>query len=127
MSLYEQYNFLQIDMAIKSFEEIIAWKKAKELTLDIYKVFRGCKDYSFKDQIQRAAVSIMNNIAEGYERNGNNEFRHFLYISKGSSAEVRSMLSLALELKYINKTEYDKFYRLSLEISKLLSGFIKTL
>jgi len=114
-------------MAIKSFEDILAWQEAKNLTIEIYRIFRVCKDYSFRDQIQRAAVSIMNNIAEGYERNGNKEFRNFLYIAKGSSAEVRSMLYLALELKYISAKEYKELNNSSLMISRLLSGLIKTL
>jgi four helix bundle protein len=114
-------------MAIKSFEDILAWQEAKNLTIEIYRIFRVCKDYSFRDQIQRASVSIMNNIAEGYERNGNKEFRNFLYIAKGSSAEVRSMLYLALELKYISAKEYKELNNSSLMISRLLSGLIKTL
>ena len=114
-------------MTIKSFEDILAWQEAKSLTIEIYRIFRVCKDYSFRDQIQRAAVSIMNNIAEGYERNGNKEFRNFLYIAKGSSAEVRSMLYLALELKYISAKEYKELNDSSLMISRLLSGLIKTL
>ena len=114
-------------MKINSFEDIIAWKKSKELNLLIYKNFKSCRDFSFKDQIQRASVSIMNNIAEGYERGGNKEFRNFLYIAKGSSAEVRSMLDLSLDLKYINEPEFKKAYNLAVEISKILSGFIKTL
>ena len=94
---------------------------------EIYLLFENSKDYSFKDKIQRATVSIMNNIAEGYERRTNNEFKHFLYIAKGSCGEVRSMLALALELNKINKTDFDKFYKQSEEISKMLSGLIKTL
>ena len=69
----------------------------------------------------------MNNVAEGYERMGNKEFIKFLFISKGSCSEVRSMLYLALDLKYINNSEFDLLYKLTIEISKLLSGFIKTL
>ncbi|AKM82268.1 MAG: S23 ribosomal protein [Berkelbacteria bacterium GW2011_GWE1_39_12] len=90
-------------MKIEKFEDIIAWQKAKELTLLSYRNFSCIKDYSFKDQINRASVSVMNNIAEGYERMGDKEFKKFLYISKGSCGEVRSMLYLALELKYIDK------------------------
>ena len=114
-------------MVIKKFEEIISWQKARELNLLIYGLFRNCKDFSFRDQIQRACVSIMNNIAEGFERGGNKEFRNFLYISKASCAEVRSMLYLALDLGYIKKEEFVKTYGLSIDISSLLSGFIKTL
>ena len=84
-------------------------------------------NYSFRDQIQKASVSIMNNIAEGFERQTNKEFKQFLYIAKGSSAEVRSMLYLAEELDMISKDEFKDLYKLSTEISKILSGLIKTL
>lgn len=114
-------------MKIEKFEDIIAWQKSKELTLKVYGLFNSNRDYGFKDQIQRASVSIMNNIAEGFERKSNKEFKQFLYIAKGSCGEVRSMIILALILKYIVKTEYDKILNLSSEISKILSGFIKTL
>jgi four helix bundle protein len=114
-------------MKISKFEEIISWQKAKELNLIIYSQFKDCKDFSFRDQIQRASVSIMNNIAEGFERNGNKEFRNFLYISKGSCAEVRSMLYLAFDLNYLDKGQFAKTYGLTLDISNLLSGLIKTL
>ena len=67
------------------------------MTLEIYKEFGNCKDYGFKDQVQRASVSVMNNIAEGFERRGDKEFKHFLFIAKGSCGEVRSMLYLARE------------------------------
>lgn len=89
--------------------------------------FRNCRDYSFKDQIQRAGISIMNNIAEGFERRTNKEFINFLYIAKGSCGEVRSMLNLALEFKYISKDQFQENYSLAVEISKMLSGLIKTL
>lgn len=89
-------------MKINTFEDIIAWKKAKELTLVIYKSTDACKDYSYNDQIRRAAVSIMNNIAEGFERQTDKEFIQFLYIAKGSCGEVRSMLYIALERRYIS-------------------------
>lgn len=79
-------------MKVERFEDIFAWQKAKELTKEIYLLFEHCKDYGFKDQVQRAAVSIMNNIAEGYERRSNLEFKQFLFIAKGSCGEVRSML-----------------------------------
>lgn len=109
------------------FEDIIAWKKSKELTLEVYSLFKHCRDFSFKDQIQRASLSIMNNIAEGFERKGDKEFKRFLFMAKGSCGEVRSMLYVAIEQKYISKPEFDKFMNISLEISKILSGFIKAL
>jgi len=78
-------------MAIEKFEDIIAWQKAGEFTLKIYHAFADCRDFYFCDQIKRAVVSIMNNIAEGFERKTNKEFARFLYIAKGSCGEVRSM------------------------------------
>ncbi len=114
-------------MKIEKFEDIVAWQKGKMLAVDIYQNLKSCKDFSFKDQIQRAAISVSNNIAEGFERQGNKELRNFLYIAKGSCAEVRSMLYIALELKYMQTNEFDKLCSLTNEISKILSGFIKTL
>jgi four helix bundle protein len=114
-------------MGIEKFEDIIAWQKSKELSLAVYRIFGNSKDYGFKDQICRASVSVMNNIAEGFERRGDKEFAHFLSISKGSCGEVRSMLYLAFELKYISETERIHMNNLSLEISKMLSGFMKKL
>lgn len=114
-------------MKFSSFEEILVWQKSKSFCIEIYSALKLCKDYSFKDQIQRAAVSTSNNIAEGYERKGNKEFRKFLYIAKGSSAEVRSMLSLAVDLGYISESDYKKLLVKSCEIARMLSGLIKTL
>lgn len=114
-------------MIISKFEDIIAWKKAGQLTSLIYQKFFNCRDYGFKDQIQRASVSIMNNIAEGFERSSNKELKHFLYIAKGSCGEVRSMLYLSLKFNYINQEEFKIYYELSVEISKLIAGLIKTL
>jgi len=114
-------------MRIVKFEEIVAWQKARELCLLIYQDFKECKDFAFKDQVQRASVSVMNNIAEGFERQSNKELRNFLYIAKGSCGEVRSMLNLALALSYINEADYKKLNELSIDTSRLLSAFIKTL
>lgn len=114
-------------MRIEKFEEIISWQKSQELSFLIYKLFKGNRDFGFKDQIQRATVSIGNNISEGFERKSNNEFKHFLYIAKGSCGEVRSMAQLALRLDYIGKKSFDEIYNYCLEISRLISGFIKTL
>ncbi|HRY62196.1 MAG TPA: four helix bundle protein [Candidatus Paceibacterota bacterium] len=114
-------------MKIEKFEDILAWQKSKELTLSIYKTLKDCRDYSFRDQIQRAAVSVMNNIAEGFERHTNKEFISFLYIAKGSCGEVRSMLDLGLDLGYFTKKEHDNFKQVSIDASKLISGFIKVL
>jgi four helix bundle protein len=114
-------------MKITKFEDIIAWKKSKDLTLLVYKSFRQTKDFSFKNQIERASISVMNNIAEGFERQTNKEFKNFLFIAKGSCGEVRSMISIAKDLGYINDKDYSSVYSLTVEISRILSGLIKTL
>jgi len=112
---------------MKKFEEVIAWQKAKILTEEIYASFKFCRDFSFKDQMQRASLSILNNIAEGFERNTNKELIHFLYIAKGSCGEVRSMLYIAVGLGYINKKNFDRIHQIAEEISKILFGFIRKL
>lgn len=112
-------------MKIDRFEDIIAWQKAKELTLGLYTVFKDNRDYGFRDQIQRAAVSIMNNIAEGFERKGNREYSRFLFISKGSAGEVRSMLYLSKELGYIDDAQFNEMFGVSEEISKMIAGLIR--
>ena len=102
-------------------------EKRMDLCLLIYKQFGVCRDFGFRDQIQRASVSITNNIAEGFERKGDKELKKFLFIAKGSCAEVRSMLILALSLGYIEKDSYNKLYEDCIEVSKLISGFIRSL
>jgi four helix bundle protein len=82
-------------MKIDQFEDILAWQKAKAMTLRVYSSLKDLKDFGLKDQLCRASVSIMNNIAEGFERKSDNEFKHFLFIAKGSCGEVCSMLYLA--------------------------------
>lgn len=114
-------------MTINKFEDILGWQKSRIFVSEIYKLFSQCRDFSFKDQMFRATVSIMNNIAEGYERMTNKDFKNFLYIAKGSCAEVRSMLYLSLDLKYISQESFDYLYQQVKEISKILSGFIKKL
>lgn len=114
-------------MAIKDFEDIIAWQKAKALGLLVYKLFKDTKDFSFRNQIQRAAVSISNNIAEGFDHNSDKELRRFLFMAKGSCAEVRSMLLLAREIGFISEDEWRQAYDSSIEVSKLINGFIRSL
>ena len=112
---------------IKSFEELKVWQRAQDLAVDIYKQFADLKDYAFRDQICRAAVSISNNIAEGFDRKTNKEFIRFLYIAKGSSAEVKSMLYLAEELEYLTTTESQQLRDKSDEISKMIRGLMKSI
>jgi four helix bundle protein len=115
---------------IKKFEDIESWRKARKLTKDIYSVTsqgKFLRDFSLKDQIRRAAVSILSNIAEGFERGGDKEFLQFLAIAKGSSGEVRSQLYVALNLEYISSTQFDALAEAATEVSQLLSGFMKYL
>lgn len=114
-------------MQIRQFEDIIAWQKAKTLTIVVYRALSPCRDWSFKDQMQRASVSIMNNIAEGYERRTNKDFKNFLFIAKGSCGEVRSMTTVAKDLKILRPQECSEIEVLSIEIAKILSGLIKKL
>lgn len=112
----------------KNFEELEMWQTSKELSILVYSVFRDCKDFKFRDQIQSAAVSVMNNIAEGFERKkSSKEFERFLYIAKGSSGEVRSMLYLALEFKYISEENYKKSRELCMNASRKIYYFITAL
>jgi four helix bundle protein len=114
-------------MRFERFEDIFAWQKAKTLTISVYKAFENSRDFGFKDQIQRASVSIMINIAEGFDRQTNKEFAQFLYIAKESCSEVRSMLYLSEEISELSKNEIDQMVSQTVEISKILTGLIKSI
>ncbi len=114
-------------MKIQKFEDIIAWQKAQDLAVEIYTIFQRSKDFSFKDQICRAVVSISNNIAEGFDRSSNADFSHFLYISLASCSETKSMLYLAHRLNYISREQTDLLLIRITEISKIITGFIKSI
>lgn len=114
-------------MKTQTFRDLIVWQHASELAVGIYSNFRDNKDYGFRDQIQRASVSVMNNIAEGYARKSDKSFRHFLTISKGSAAEVESMVVLAEKLGYIDAEAVIDLTNQVQTIQKLLSSFIKSL
>lgn len=104
------------------FEEIQAWQKAREVTLLIYKITANenfAKDFGLKDQIRRASVSIMANIAEGHGRRTNIEFANFLNIARGSTAEVQSHLYVAVDLNYIGRDDFEKLYLSLTEISRM--------
>jgi four helix bundle protein len=111
---------------IKKFEEIKAWQKARELVREVYKTCADGKlsrDYGLKDQLCRAAVSTMSNIAEGFGRESDRDFAHFLDIAKGSSLEVQSLLYLVLDLAYIEESDFEKLYKLTDETAALITGF----
>lgn len=113
--------------AIKRFEDLIAWQKAQDLAVLIYQNFSKSSDYGFKDQICRASVSISNNIAEGFERNSDADFKRFLRIAKGSSNEVKSMIYLANRLNLIEEKEVNSFLEKTNEINRIISGLISSL
>jgi len=111
---------------IERFEDIKAWQKARELVNEIYSVTndgRFAKDFGLREQIRRAAVSIMLNIAEGVARKTNREFSQFLVIAHGSAAEVQSALYVALDQNYINQQQFEKLYKMTDETSKMIMGF----
>jgi four helix bundle protein len=110
-------------MAIQSFKDLVVWQRSQTFVLQIYKQFAACRDYGFKDQIQRASISVSNNIAEGYGRRSDRSLSYFLTIARGSAAEAESMLLLAAELGYINPTAQQRLLRELDEISKLLTAF----
>ena len=116
--------------AFKTFEEINAWQNARVLVKDIYAMTRCgdfSKDYGLRDQIQRAAVSICSNIAEGFERRGNKEFINFLWIAKGSAAEVCSQLYHARDLGYITEEKFKTMYKSAKQIGGMLFKLIDVL
>jgi len=111
---------------IEKFEDLEVWQNAVELSYNVYQKFKTCKDFSFKDQICRASVSVPSNIAEGFERQSNKEYIHFLYISKASNGELRTQLLIGLKLKYLNEEDYLFLLMQSKKISAQLFNLIKT-
>lgn len=114
----------------KNFEDIDAWKEARILCSQIYKMTKTADfqhEFRFKEQIKSASGSIMDNIVEGFERNGNAEFRQFLSIAKGSAGEVRSQLYRALDANLIEQNSFDKLHSLVLSISSKINKIISYL
>ncbi len=112
---------------VTQFEDLQIWQEARTLVKDIYDLTKGLKDYGFVDQIRRASVSVMNNIAEGFERGSNREFIRFLNISKASCAEVRSMLYLSEDLGYLETIKVDDLRKFCFNLSTSLNKFINYL
>jgi len=111
----------------KKFEEVDIWIKSRELTKRIYEASRKgafAKDYSLCDQMRRASVSIMSNIAEGFNRGGNKELVQYLAIAKGSAAEIQSQLYVALDQQYIPKEVFNDLYNLADQIAAGIFSFI---
>jgi len=108
------------------FEDLEVWRRAVRLTIRVYEVFSGCRDFGFKDQITRSGLSIASNIAEGYERGSNREFIRFLNIAKGSCGELRTQFYVASEVGYISKAEGRVMLKETRELSAMLNGLIRT-
>ena len=111
----------------QSYENLEVWQKSVDLSARVYELMRDCRDYGFKDQICRASVSVPSNIAEGLERNSKKETVHFLHISKGSCAEVRTQLLIASKISYITGADFDMLKSDAESISRMLHGLIKSL
>ena len=114
-----------MSIKIERFEDFIAWQKARKLTSNVYKASnlgKFASDFGLKDQIRRAAISIMSNIAEGFERGRPTEFHQFLSIAKGSCAELRSQLYIALDAGYLNDTEFVVLMSQAVEVGRILGG-----
>ena len=111
---------------ITSFEDLNIWKDSMRLASDIYEILKKNKDYSLRDQVQRAVVSILSNIAEGFERQTNKEFIQFLFIAKGSAGELRTQLYLMIELKYLEKSIGLELIERTKAISRMIFQLIKT-
>jgi len=110
---------------VERFEDLIAWQKARKLVKESYKITNQgafAKDFGLRDQIRRASVSVMSNIAEGFERGSRAEFHHFLVIAKGSCAEVRSQLYVALDNEYIIEDQFRSLSNLAEETSRIIGG-----
>jgi len=114
-------------MKIIKFQDLIGWQKAQDLAVNIYKTFEKSRDFGFKDQIQRASVSISNNIAEGFDRMSDREFIRFLYIALASCSEVKSMLFLSNRLQYLDEKKAKELIENADEIGKIIRGLIKSL
>lgn len=116
--------------SIQKFEDLKVWQKARLVNLEIYKLSNKgsfSRDFGLRDQIRRASISVLSNIAEGFERNGNKEFNQFLSIAKASAAEVRAQLYVAKDLEYISNDEFTEVVNGLIEVSKMLSGLMSYL
>jgi len=120
----------QEQQVARRFEDLVFWQKARELTKTVYALTRRdgfSRDYGLKNQIQRAAVSVMSNIAEGFGRGANAEFLQFLFIAKGSLSEVQSQLYVALDLGYITEDEFHQAHIKGDHVAKMMNAFIQAL
>jgi len=113
-------------MAIRKFDDLLVWQKSKNLSIELFRK-NTIKNFAFENQIQRAGLSISNNIAEGFGRNSQKEFVRFLYISNASCYEVQSMILIGVELNFFTKLDGDRLIEDTNEISKMIYGLIRTI
>ena len=109
-------------MAFQSFEDLEVWQRGCRLAVDVFKTFAPCKNFTMQDQIQRSALSVPCNVAEGYERDSNKEFIRFLNIAKGSGGELRTQLYISRKLDFLAKADFDRLVGESKQLSKMLHG-----
>ena len=111
---------------VQKFEDLQIWNEGMDLALEIYNCLKQCKDYGLRDQLQRAAVSIPSNIAEGFERQSNKEFIQYLFIAKGSCGELRTQIHIASRLKIFSDKVSEKLLEKTRKVSAMTYNLIKT-
>ena len=113
-----------MEKLVKSFEDLIIWQEGVQLSIEIYKSLSACRDFGLRDQIQKSAVSIPSNIAEGFERGSDREFVRFLYYSKGSAGELRTQLYIAKALEIIEEQQCLQFIDKTKRIGSMTQNLI---
>ena len=114
-------------MKIDSFEQIESWKEARKLVREVYVISSDCRDFGFRDQIQRASISVMSNIAEGFDRGSNKEFIQFLVIARGSASEVKSLAYAGHDIGHLSKANFETVVKTCTSLSNMINGFIRYL
>ena len=117
-------------MTFRRFEDVLAWQAARKLAVEVYRFSasgRFAKDYGLRDQIRKAAISMMANIAEGLSRKSDKEFAHFLFTAKGSAAELQSHLYVALDQSYLDETDFRRLFSQGEVYAREVSGLISYL
>jgi four helix bundle protein len=112
-------------MAFQSFEDLEVWQRACRHAVDVFETFATCRNFTMQEQVQRSALSVPSNVAEGYERNSNKEFVRFLNIAKGSCGELRTQIYIARKLKFLSTINFERLVAESKAISKMLHGLAK--
>jgi four helix bundle protein len=114
-------------LRIERFEDVDSWKEARLLVSDTYRILANCRDFGFKSQMQRAAVSVMSNIAEGFDRGSNRELVQYLIISRGSVSEVKSLAYAGLDIGHVDNKAFEAIKNRCIKLINLLNGFIRFL